>query len=248
MDRKKVPLVVLLLYLSISGADPMPFVLFFLAYAAGGKRTIEWPDAALILVGVYHICLLYRFLGEHAWHRPHWTLGCKALNRTAEPTPVFTATGYSATSLIYSWLALISFACLPVTVFGRWLFWFTLTSAISFWYTVPTLLPSTELNGSGALVPLLCAVPLVALTLATSPHIVLDAAYACVVSVVVVVLVANGVHVHHSAWPWSLVPLCRHTGLDLRARASAAAAGIFMGMATQEISGSGFSLLPEEGW
>jgi hypothetical protein len=121
-------------------------------------------------------------------------------------------------------------------------------TAISFWYTVPALLPSTELNGTGALVPLLCAVPLVALTPATSPHIVLDAAYACVVSVVVVVLVANGVHVHHSAWPWSLVPLCRHTGLDLRARASAAAAGIFMGMATQEISGSGFSLLPEEGW
>ena len=250
MNYKKLPLAALLLYLSLSGADPMPLVLFFSAYAAGGTRTIEWREAALILVGVYHICLLYRVLSEHAWHRPHWALSCAALNDTAKPTPVSTATGYGATSLIYTALSLLSFAGLPVTVFGQWLFWFVLTSAISFWYTVPILLPSVELNGSGAIVPLLFTIPIAALTLATSPHKVIDTAYTVAITVMLIVIISNGFHIHHSAWPWAMVPLCRHTRKEpgRREAASAAAAGILIGMATQEISGSGFQLAPAHGW
>lgn len=248
MDKRKLPIVVFLLYLSLTAADPMPFALFFLAVAAGGTGPIEWLDAALILVGIFHICLLYRWLGEHKWHRPKWVIG--DATHTPTPTPVSTAHGYAATSLIYDGLAIASFAILPPSTFTKWLFWFVITAAISFWFTVPQFLPSFEFRGQSALGPALAATPLITVALATSPTKITDAAYVVATSVLLVALIASGVHVHHSAWPWAALFLCRHPSPkpDTRAALSAVAAGIFIGMATQEIAGSGFNFVPHEGW
>ena len=141
-------------------------------------------------------------------------------------------------------------AMLPPEMYNNWLMWLTLTSAISVWYTVPYYLPGIEMKGYGVFVIGLSSVPFLGAAVWVSPQRIADIIYIVIVAVVAVALTTNKYHIHHSAWPWALVPLCRHkaeTG-STTFNCYSIAVGIFMGMATQEISGSGFHLQAESGW
>ena len=242
----KIPLIVLLVYLSLSGADAMPFVLFFAAYAAGGKEKIGWLDAALLMIGVFHLCLLYRWLAEHRWHRPPWLK--LPTNFTSDSTPLSTSAGYSATSIVYNTLVIMSFSILPIAVYGRWLFWFVVTTTISVWITIPTFLPSLEIEGAVGQVLLLCTVPPLVVVVATSPCMMNDAIYALCVLFLMAVLLACKMHIYHSMWPWAGIPFCRHSEPERRTVIMSVLAGMFIGIATQEICGSGFHFNNKNGW
>lgn len=241
----------LLLYLWLTNADPLPFLLFLAAYAAGGKEKVQWQAAALVLVFICHVCLGYRWLGERAWSRPPWV--CRVQNHTVDPTPLSTIEGYASTMLLYTSLALMSFAMLPVTIYGRWLFWLSFTSALSFWYTVPFYFASSpEMKGASSIILILSAAPLIGLAVWASPEKLADVVYSFIVVVILAAFLANGFHIHHSAWPWVVLPLFRHEYNDQsaswRVDLPPVGAGVLLGMATQEISGSGFAMHPEDGW
>ena len=84
--------------------------------------------------------------------------------------------------------------------------------------------------GSALLIPLL-------LLLIYSPDRVYDSVYVALFAVVMVALIVNDVHVHHSQWPWAVVPLMRHGTVW-----HGAGAAVLIGAATQEVVGSGFHL------
>jgi hypothetical protein len=227
----------LLLYLFASRANPIPFIVLTAVYCFRRKGELHKVDGVGLFMFMYHLMLLFRMAGEYGYDHIN-PFPASNTNRTPEPTPLFTVEGYSATTILYFCIAVPCLWSLPPSIVGEWYFWTGIVSAFSVWVTIPTQLPGsiTMSKETGLYAGLALLIPLT-LLLIYSPERGYDTAHVALFAITMAVLIANGVHVHHSQWPWALIPLMRHGTVY-----HGTAAAILIGAATQEVAGSGFHL------
>ena len=237
-------LLALLVYLFVFHASPLPFVFLVCAYCMGGKYQLSDLDCLGMLMFFYHMVLVYRMAGEFGYAEVP-NIVCPTGNHTPVPTPLFTIEGYGATTTIYFCLAAPALWVLPTTVTSRWYFWTAIVSAFSVWLTVPNQFSGTSITmtkDTGIYAGIALAIPIAPL-LFYSPDKLFDTAHVALFAAVMIVLIQSDVHVHHSQWPWALIPLMRHGGVY-----RGAGAAVLIGAATQEVCGSGFHLHPVAGY